>query len=152
MRALLFSSSYPAVMCEWALCLTPCVDRWLCVSYGVIFDATVQTCIFDSNVDDDGTQREEGSGRRLLANGETAPEPAGRSAAASECEVAGLNETRQARQELAALANEVAKMKAAHSAQIDELRLEIEAGREESWRAQAETRELLRQLLAERNR
>ena len=120
-----------------------------CVSYGVIFDATVQTYIFDSTADDDGRERE-GSGRRLLANNETTPQPAdaGRSAAASECELAGLNETRQARQELAALTNEVAKMKASHIAEIagvkDELRREIEAGRRE-------TRELL-QLLAERNR
>ena len=124
-----------------------------CVSYGVIFDATVQTCIFDSNVDG-GTERE-GSGRRLLAN-ETTSKPAGWSAVASECETTGLNETRQARQELAALANEVAKMKAVHSAEIaglkDELRREIQAGREESQRAQADTRELLLQLLAERNR
>ena len=150
------------------------MDRWLCVSHGVIFDATVQTCIFDSTADDDGREREEGSGRRLLANNETAPEPVGESVAVSDCEVAGLNETRQARQELAALTNEVAKMKAAHSAQTDELRREIEEGREElrreieegrkelrreieegreeSRRAQAETRELLLQLLAERDR
>eukprot|EP01046_Picozoa_sp_COSAG06_P037676 COSAG06_NODE_4277_length_4410_cov_5.807237_4_plen_129_part_00 len=128
------------------------MDRWLCVSYGVIFDATVQTCIFDSTVDDDGTEREESSGRRLLANDKTAPEGVGRSAVASDCDAAGLNETRQARQELAALTDEVAKMKAAHSAQTNELRREIEEGREESRRAQAETRELLLQLLAERNR
>jgi hypothetical protein len=116
----------------------------------VIFNATVQTCIFDSTANDDGRERE-GSGRRLLANNDTASQPAdaGRSAAASECELAGLNETRQARQELAALTNEVAKMKASHSAEIagmkDELRREIEAGRRE-------TRELLLQLLAERDR
>ena len=128
------------------------MDRWLCVSHGVIFDATVQTCIFDSTADDDGREREEGSGRRLLANNETAPEPVGESVAVSDCEVAGLNETRQARQELAALTKEVAKMKTAHSAQTDELRREIEEGREESRRAQAETRELLLQLLAERDR
>ena len=128
------------------------MGRWLCVSHGVIFDATVQTCIFDSTADDDGREREEGSGRRLLANNETAPEPVGESVAVSDCEVAGLNETRQARQELAALTKEVAKMKAAHSAQTDELRREIEEGREESRRAQAETRELLLQLLAERDR
>ena len=137
-------------MCECAPCLTPpCVRTVGCVSYGVIFDATVQTCIFDSN----GGAEREGSGRRLLAN-ETTPKPAGWSAVASECETTGLNETRQARQELAALANEVAKMKAVHSAEIaglkDELRREIQAGREESQRAQAETRELLLQLLAER--
>ena len=118
----------------------------------MIFDATVQTCIFDSIADDDGREREEGSGRRLLANNETAPEPVGESVAVSDCEVAGLNETRQARQELAALTKEVAKMKAAHSAQTSELRREIEEGREESRRAQAETRELLLQLLAERDR
>ena len=128
------------------------MNRWLCVSHGVIFDATVQTCTFDSTADDDGREREEGSGRRLLANNETAPEPVGESVAVSDCEVAGLNETRQARQELAALTKEVAKMKAAHSAQTDELRREIEEGREESRRAQAETRELLLQLLAERDR
>ena len=139
------------------------MDRWLCVSHGVIFDATVQTCIFDSTADDDGREREEGSGRRLLAKNETALEPVGESVAVSDCEVAGLNETRQARQELAALTKEVAKMKAAHSAQTDELRREIEEGREElrreieegreeSRRAQAETRELLLQLLAERDR
>ena len=125
------------------------MDRWLCVSHGVIFDATVQTCIFDSTADDDGREREEGSGRRLLANDETAPAPVGESVAVSDCEVAGLNE---ARQELAALTKEEAKMKAAHSAQTDELRREIEEGREESRRAQAETRELLLQLLAERDR
>jgi hypothetical protein len=126
--------------------------RWLCVSYGVIFDAMVQTCIFDSTADDDGREREEGSGRRLLANNETAPEGVGESAAVSDCEVAGLNEIRQARQELAALTKEVGTMKAVHTSKIDALHRKIEEGQEETQRAQAQTRELLLQLLDERNR
>ena len=60
----------------------------------------------------------EGSGRPPLSNNEAGPHPAGGSDTASECEVAGLNETRQARQGLAAPTKEVAKMKAAHSAEI----------------------------------
>jgi hypothetical protein len=135
-----------------------------CVSYGVIFDATMQTCIFDSqNVDASRGRAREGSGRRLLAarsSNETIPNPA----AASECDAAAVNETRQARQELADLMGEVATMKAAHSAEIAALKVElhrqIEQGQEESRRAQEEllqrsqtqTRELLVQLLAERNR
>jgi hypothetical protein len=94
------------------------------------------------------------------SSNETIPNPA----AASECDAAALNETRQARQELADLMGEVATMKAAHSAEIAALKVElhrqIEQGQEESRRAQEEllqrsqtqTRELLVQLLAERNR
>ena len=129
----------------------------------IIFDATVQTCIFDLAIDGGGTEREGSGRRRLLASDETAPEGVGRSVVACDCDAAGLNETREARQELAALTNEVTNMKAAHSVEItglkDELRREIEAGREESrraheetQRAQAQTRELLLQLLDERNR
>ena len=126
----------------------------------MIFNATVQTCIFDSNVDDD--REREASGRRRLVNNETMP----KIAVASDCDAAGLNETRQARRELVAPMNEVEKMKAAHSAEIAGLKDEIQEGREESrrahelsqrareesQRAQAETRELLLQLLTERIR
>jgi hypothetical protein len=73
----------------------------------------------------------------------------------SECD-ARLNETRLARQELALLMDEMAKMKAAqatNSAEIVQLKDEIEQKWKESQRAHAETRELLLlQLLAERNR
>ena len=147
----------------------------------MIFNATVQTCIFGSTIDGD-TDRE-GSGLRLLSNNGTTPKASGRSAThyGSGCAIAGLNATRQ---ELAALMNEVAKMKPAHSAEIaglkDELHHKVDEGQEESRRAheesrraqeesrraqaesrraqeefrraQAETRELMLPLLAGRNR